>query len=166
MTKSSKQTYRAADWAAWAEEDSARQLPAVRNNLVLPAREAPRVDILPPEATNWDVNLSPTSQPAVQLKTTYVDRAKGFQLATVPLALGVGFLAVLIAVLGLGTPIGAHLLLWFGLAFMLVWLAGYAMHQVIGPDGALFTSVFGAYRLLRAEQKERHRRMRRMERDL
>lgn len=162
MRQPSKTVYRPADWAAWADEDGApRQLPA-RSNLVLPAPAPQRVEVLPPE-TNWNVNLSPTNRPPVELVTTYTDRAKGFQVATVPLAIGIGFLAVLLALVGLGRPFGLGLLLWFGVGFMVTWLIGFVFHQVVSPDGALFMSVFGAYRLLREEQRFRHRRMEREE---
>lgn len=151
------------DWEAMAQEEAQpRQLP-VRQTFVAPPAPVTRVEVLPPEATNWNVNLSPTNRPPVELLTTYTDRAKGFQLVTVPLAVGVGLLAVVLALVGLDRPFGLGLLLWFGLGFMLTWLVGFALHTIVGPDGALFWSVFGSYRLLREEQKERHRRMRRMD---
>lgn len=150
-------------WEKLADEEAIpRPRLQPRNNIVLPAPPARRMELLPPEATSWDINLG-QSQPAIQLKTTYRDRAAGFLLESLPLSVAAGIFAVVLALVGLGRPFGPGLLLWFGLAFLTVWTIAFIAHKIIAPDGALFLSVFGSYRLLRAEQKERHRRMRRME---
>jgi hypothetical protein len=127
-----------------------------RDNFVAPVPQ-PRVEI---------VESSPAQLPAppstVLLPTAnYTDRARGFSLATAPLAGVAGLVAALVGILGWQVPIAslATLLLALG-GFALVWLAAYIAHTLISPDGATFFHVLLAWRFLRAEQKERIRRYR------
>ena len=89
----------------------------------------------------------------------HVDRAKGFTIATAPLAGVAGLVAALVGVLGFAVPIAslATLLLALG-GFALVWLAAYALHTFVSTDGALFLHTILGWNYLRAEQRERFRR--------
>ncbi len=91
----------------------------------------------------------------------YEDRARGFSIATAPLAAVVGLVIALAAIIGWQVPIAslATLLLALG-GFSLVWLIAYVAYTLISPDGTMFAHTLLAWRYLRAEQKERHKRYR------
>ncbi len=91
----------------------------------------------------------------------YEDRAKGFSLATAPLAGVAGLVAALVGMLGWQVPFAslATLLLALG-GFSLVWLIAYVAYTLISPDGTMFAHTVLAWRYLRAEQKERFKRYR------
>ena len=91
----------------------------------------------------------------------YEDRAKGFGIATAPLAGVAGLVAALVGMLGWQVPFAslATLLLALG-GFSLVWLLAYVAHTLISPDGTMFAHTILAWRYLRAEQKERFKRYR------
>lgn len=128
------------------------------SNFVAPLPEPSRVEIVEVER---DLPAPPT--PVLLPQAGYEDRARGFTLATMPLAVVVGLVVALVAVIGWQVPIASLITLLLALAgFAGVWLAAYIAHQLISPDGALFMSVFWTWRFLRAEQKERHERLRRM----
>jgi hypothetical protein len=89
----------------------------------------------------------------------YEDRAKGFSLATAPLAGVAGLVAALVGILGWSVPIASLVTLLLALGgFALVWLIAYLAHVLISPDGTMFFHTILAWGFLRAEQKERHKR--------
>ena len=104
--------------------------------------------------------MPPTATTAVELRTTYTDRARGFQLATVPVAAAFGVGALVVAVAGYSVPVvSVTALVTFWVAFLAWWLVGWAIHHIASPDGvALLTAILG-YRYLRHEQRERLSRM-------
>jgi hypothetical protein len=98
-------------------------------------------------------------------KAGYEDRAKGFSIATAPLAGVAGLVAALVGILGWQVPIASLATLLLALAgFALVWLIAYIAHVLISPDGTMFAYTLLAWLFLRAEQKERHRRYREVSR--
>lgn len=108
----------------------------------------------------------PAPPPTVLLPTAnYTDRARGFSLATGPLAAATGFVVLLIGISAFGVPVlsVAALLLALG-GFTVAWLAAYIIHTVVSPDGTMFAHTVLAWRFLRAEQKERHKRYREVNR--
>lgn len=118
-----------------------------------------RIEVLPPTAPEL---APPAAVKTVQtLTTSATDRAKGFSIATIPLAAVLGLVGLLGAVTLAGVPIvsGAALLILFGV-FAAVWLAAWIWHQSASPDGVALWQVLLHYRLLRAEQKARLERMR------
>jgi hypothetical protein len=96
----------------------------------------------------------------------YEDRARGFSIATAPLAAVVGIVAALVGVIGWSVPIASLVTLLLALGgFALVWLLAYLAHVLISPDGTMFAHTLLAWKYLREEQKERHRRYREVHRD-
>lgn len=89
----------------------------------------------------------------------YTDRARGFGLATGPLAAATGFVVLLIGISAFGVPVlsVAALLLALG-GFTVAWLVAYVVHTVISPDGATFAHVVMMWGYLKREQRERHAR--------
>jgi hypothetical protein len=89
----------------------------------------------------------------------HVDRAKGFSLATAPLAGVTGFIVLLIGISAFGVPllsVGALLLALAG--FAVTWLIAYGLHVFVSADGALFLHVIYAWGYLKREQTERFNR--------
>jgi hypothetical protein len=115
-----------------------------------------RIEVLPPDLLP---PMMPTAQTTVELKTTYTDRAKGFQLATLPISVAFGVGVLVVAMVGWSVPIfslGALAVFW--LAFLGWWLLGWAIHHIASPDGIALVQSILMYSYVRSEQKERHRR--------
>lgn len=110
-------------------------------------------DVLPP-MHQVDTPMPVRTQAVVT--GDYRNRAEGFRIAMLPVAVVAGVLAVVAAVGLAGVPfLSFATLLWFFTAFCLTWLIGFGMHQWISPDGTALTAVLLHYRLLRAEQRAR-----------
>jgi hypothetical protein len=128
-----------------------------RSNYVDPGpKPAPVVYVEPAPLTPLPTNATT----AVELRTTYEDRARGFQLATLPVAIAFGVGALVVAVAGWSVPVlSVTALVVFWVAFLVWWVAGWAIHHIASPDGVALLSAILGYRYLRHEQKERLRRM-------
>lgn len=89
----------------------------------------------------------------------YEDRAKGFSLATAPLATVAGIVAALVGIVGWQVPLASLLTLLLALGgFAFVWLCAYALYVFVSPDGGMFLHTVFLWGHLRREQKERFRR--------
>lgn len=97
---------------------------------------------------------------------SYTDRASGFTLATMPLAVATGFVVLLIGIAAFGVPLLSVAALLLALAgFSLVWLAAYIAHVFVSTDGALVLHTLSGWAYLKREQTERIERMKRMGKD-
>ena len=150
----------------WNDEDE-NTGPAVAPRRPVPNYVAPdrapivprRVGILPPAQPHELQHAQPV-QTVQRLDTSHTDRARGFTIASVPLAAALGLVAFLVAVALFGVPwlSGAALVVLFGV-FGLVWLVAWIWYQSASPDGVALFQVLLGYRLLRHEQKARLDRM-------
>lgn len=105
--------------------------------------------------------LPPASVAHVELRTTYTDRARGFQAATLPVSVAFGIGGALVAALGWQIPwLSLSMLAIFWLAFLAWWLLGWAVHHIVSPDGVALIHALLGWRYLQREQTERHRRYR------
>lgn len=134
------------------------------------SKYVPAIKDDPPDAAYIDVTdyrqLPAAPQTTIMPHATYHDRARGFGLATAPLAGVVGIVAALIGISAFSVPIlsvGALLLVLAG--FAATWLVAYVGHLFISPDGALFLHVLLTWRYLGREQKERIKRYKGVRRD-
>ena len=151
------------------DDDTPARAPSYRagaaRNTFVPALREPvqvrRMEVLPPE--QHELQAPGVVRTVNQLTTTHWDRAKGFSLATIPLAVAVGVGALLIAIFFFGLNVwslGAIVVLFLG--FLLTWLSAWVAYQLASPDGVTLFATWGHYRLLREEQRAR---LARMERD-
>ena len=128
-----------------------RQLRVVRGEVVKP----------------WEDMQMParTDKPAItaHVEGSYTDRAKGFSLATWQLSTITGIGAWAFAGLGGTAMLSLAGLVWLLGGYFSVWLLSYALHVFVSPEGTELFRAAGEYRLLREEQKERHRRYRTLE---
>ncbi len=119
-----------------------------------PRRQPPALvgEVLPP--------MMPDARPPVQtvqtVTTSHEDRARGFTITSIPLALAVGFVAFLAAIGLAGVPwmSWSALLVLFGV-FAAVWAGAYFWHTLASPDGATILSILLSYRYVRHEQRAR-----------
>ena len=127
-----------------------RQLRVVRGEVVEPqyVQLPDRADVQP--ATTAHVSGS------------YTDRAKGFSISTWQLSAVTGLVAWIMGGVGGTALLSLAGLAWLVLGFFVVWLVAYAMHVFVSAEGTELFRAAGEYKLLREEQKERHRRYREM----
>lgn len=112
-------------------------------------------------AANYENMQLPTPAASRQvIKTDARDRAIGFNISTVGLAVVVGLGGTLIAIAGFSVPVlsVATLAVFFGLAAT-IWFAAWIWYNAASPDGIGLVSVLLHYRLLRHEQRSRLERM-------
>ena len=130
-----------------------RQLRVVRPEIVEPEQWEPVQ--LPARAT----------RPAItaHVEGSYTDRARGFSLSTWQLSTVTALtVATVAAVVGGASLSFLAIVAWALGGYFAVWLISYAMHVFVSPEGTELFRAAGEYRLLREEQKERHRRYREM----
>lgn len=112
-------------------------------------------EILPPmDASRGQARLP--VQTVQTVTTSHTDRARGFTITSIPLALAVGFVAFLAAIGLAGVPwmSWSALLILFGV-FAAVWAGAYFWHTLASPDGATILSIVLSYRYVRHEQRAR-----------
>ena len=131
----------------------------------IPTNEPSPQPIVPVEtqrAPNNPVQILPaTTTTQISVRTTYRDRAKGFQIATVPVAIAFGVGAVVVGAVGYAIPVFSLLSLSvFWLAFLAWWLIGWTVHHLFSPDGVALLHALLGWHYLRREQSERFRRYR------
>ncbi len=126
-----------------------------RNTFVAPYREAPAQVVT---VDNFrELPSAPISAPMPY--SGHVDRAKGFSIATGPLAGVAGIVAALVGILGWQVPIASLVTLLLALGgFALTWLVAYGLHTFVSADGSLFIHTIFAWGYLRREQTERFKR--------
>jgi hypothetical protein len=125
-------------------------------NTFVPALRDPAPQIVEVEVMR-ELPTAPITAPMPY--SGHVDRAKGFSIATAPLAGVTGFIVLLIGISAFGVPllsVGALLLALGG--FALTWLIAYGLHTFVSADGALFIHTIFAWGYLKREQTERIRR--------
>ena len=114
-----------------------------------------KVEILPPDKMP-DTGAPPAK---VQNVTTgsHIDRAQGFSHVTGRLALTMGGLGVLVAIVGFSVPLfSLAVLAWFGGLYVATWLIAYLLHVFVSAEGAAWTDVRKGWRWLDKEQSHRH----------
>ena len=117
-----------------------------------PPRQSPVVRVEPQQIT-----APPTvATTSVEVRATYTDRARGFQLATVPVAVAFGGGVLLVAAIGWSVPVFSVAALGvFWCAFLAWWLVGWTIHHVVSPDGIALIQALLGYRYVRHEQRAR-----------
>lgn len=109
---------------------------------ILPAYE-PRANVAQPVTQH------------VEMRTSAVDRSKGFQIAITPVAFVLGFLAVLVSVAFESEFLSFASVLIFWLTFSAVYVAGWALTAVVTPEFVTLINALRQWKLLEREQFER-----------
>lgn len=150
MTKPRRITYE--------EQKDAGLIRQQRQTFVAPA-SVERYQPLPPEQRSaYEVAVPPTATQHIEVRTSAVDRAKGYLIASVPLygAFAIGVVAV--GVLFLGLPLwsfSAFVTLW--LSFLLAWFAGWVVTLLLSAEGVAFYEARQKWKVVEREQAERWR---------
>lgn len=124
----------------------------------------PKVEILPP--LQHELQAAQPVTTVQELTTSHQDRARAFNLVSIPLAATLGFVALLAAVGLAGVPLLSWAaLLWLFTVFAFVWAVAWVVYVFVSPDGGTVLQIVLGYKLLAREQRERHARMRQYQED-
>lgn len=133
---------------------NARQLSGPKFVAPLPERRPVKIEVLPPEQ-----QIAPAASLSSEVSGSYQDRAKGFQIATLPIAVAFGGGSALVALLGFGVPLlSLPMLGVFWLAFLAWWLMGWFIHHLFSADGVALLHTLKGWQYLEREQRARLKR--------
>lgn len=132
-----------------------------RNNFIAPAevtavaKRGP-AQVLPVQDTRHTIDVPLAATQHIEMKTSAVDRSKGFLIANVPLfgafALGIWLLSGLITTSGFFTLTGL-VILW--LSFVAAWLASYAYTLHTSAEGTAHWEARQKWAVIKEEQRRR-----------
>lgn len=127
-------------------------LPEPRRNFVSMPQASQPVRFNPHQV---DLAINHPATQHVELRTSAVDRAQGFQWMIAPISVVVAVLAVLVSVAFQNEFLSFWSLLIFWTSFCVVYVAGWILTALVTPE---FVSLFSAWRqwnVIDREQKER-----------
>lgn len=115
-----------------------------------------------PASTNYGVSLDiqPSAQQIIEVRTSGVDRAKGFQIAIVPLAAALGLLIVFVSLSFENEFFSLASLILFWITFCLCWLIGWIVTLLLSAEGVAFFEAHRKWNIVEREQEERWRHYR------
>lgn len=139
----------------------------------VPREEQHRQDLLPaPRPTNF-VSIPQAQQPVrfaphqvdlainhpttqhVELRTSAVDRAQGFQWMITPISVVVAILAVLVSIAFENEFLSFWTILIFWSSFCLVYVAGWILTAVVTPEFVSLLSTWRQWNVIEKEQDKR-----------
>ena len=128
-------------------------------NYVPPQPSAPTVRKMPPAelaAVSHTIDVAPSATHHVEMRTSAVDRSKGFLIATVPLFAGLALGMVLISVFFFDVPfLSLTALTVFWLSFVAAWLISYVYTLAVSAEGIAMFEAKSKWDVIKREQKER-----------
>jgi len=106
--------------------------------------------------TSHVIDVAPSAQHIVTMKTSARDRAEGFLIATVPLFAGLALGMVLISVFFFGVPfMSLTALVIFWLSFVAAWLIAYVYTLAVSAEGIAMFEARQKWNVIKREQEER-----------
>lgn len=128
-------------------------VPAVRQEVTAAAlRPAPPIQ----SEVRHVVDIQPISTQHVEMKTSAIDRAKGFLLATLPLCGAFALAVVGVCVVGFGVPwFSVYSLLIAFVVFVTAWSVTYCYTLQISAEGVSYMEAVERMSIVRDEQKYR-----------
>ena len=115
-----------------------------------------RMEVLPVQETRHTIDVPMQATQHIEMKTSAVDRSKGFLIANVPLfsafAIGVWLLSGLITASPLFSFLGLCIL-WS--SFVLAWLLSYWYTLRVSAEGVAFFEAKSKWAVIKDEQKRR-----------
>ena len=116
----------------------------------------PKMEVLPVQDTRHTIDVPMQATQHIEMKTSAVDRSKGFLIANVPLfsafAIGVWLLSGLITASPLFSFLGLCIL-WS--SFVLAWLLSYWYTLRVSAEGVAFFEAKSKWAVIKDEQKRR-----------
>lgn len=132
-----------------------------RNNFVAPAeitataKRGP-AQVLPVQETAHTLNVPLAATQHIEMKTSAVDRSKGFLIANVPLFGAFALLMWLLSgVFALAPWFSLTALLIFWLSFVLAWLASYVYTLRVSAEGIAMYESKQKWNVIKEEQRRR-----------
>ncbi len=127
-----------------------------------PAAKPVLYEVLPPAELP---TMAPASMVESRITGSHEDRARGFQIVTVPIAIAFGVGVGVVAVLGFRVPVlSLSLVGVFWCAFLAWWVIAWALHLLFSADGISLLHTWRGWRYLEREQAARLRRYERGDR--
>lgn len=141
------------------DEQEAMGLRRPRREMVQPApQQQAIVRRMPTEInqTSHVIDVAPSAQHIVTMKTSAVDRAQGFLIANVPLFAGLALGFVLISVFFFNVPfLSLPALVIFWITFVLAWLVSYIYTLMVSAEGIALYESKQKWNVIKREQQER-----------
>ena len=140
------------------DEQEAMGLRRPRREMVQPAPQQAIVRRMPTEInqTSHVIDVAPSAQHYVEMRTSAKDRAQGFLIATVPLFAGLALGMVLISVFFFGVPfMSLTALVIFWLSFVAAWLIAYIYTLAVSAEGIAMFEARQKWNVIKREQEER-----------
>ena len=141
------------------DEQEAMGLRRPRRELVQPEpQQQPIVRRMPTEInqTSHVIDVAPSAQHYVEMRTSAKDRAQGFLIATVPLFAGLALGMVLISVFFFNVPfLSLTALVIFWLSFVAAWLIAYVYTLAVSAEGIAMFEARQKWNVIKREQEER-----------
>jgi hypothetical protein len=102
------------------------------------------------------IDAAPVATQHVEMRTSAVDRAKGFLLASVPLYASFATGVVAVCILGFAVPMWSFpTLVIFWLSFVAAWVVGYAYTLSVSAEGVAHYEARQKWDILKEEQRRR-----------
>jgi hypothetical protein len=136
------------------QRDMADYRPQLPSNFV-PAAPQRRVDLPAQTSQAWQMDVTPGAQQIIEVRTSAVDRAKGFQISFVPVAVAFGLLVVFVSLAFENDFWSLASLLLFWATFVLTWGAGWFVTLLMSAEGVSFFEAREKWSVVKAEQRER-----------
>lgn len=112
--------------------------------------------LLPVQDTSHALDIPLSATQHIEMRTSAVDRAKGFLIASIPLYAGLALLALLVSIFFAGVPfLSLSALCIFWGSFVLAWLAGYAYTLSRSAEGTAHWEAKAKWRIIAEEQRRR-----------
>jgi hypothetical protein len=114
----------------------------------------------PPLPINSEINMTIDAPPAatqhIEFRSSAVDRAKGFLIASVPLYAGFAFVVLLVSIFFAGVPfLSLSALIIFWLSFVAAWIVGYGWTLSVSAEGVSFFEARQKWDVIKEEQRRR-----------
>lgn len=102
------------------------------------------------------IDAAPVATQHVEMKTSAVDRAKGFLIASVPLYAGFALLVLLVSVFFADVPfLSLASLLIYWLSFVAAWIIGYTYTLSVSAEGVSHYESRQKWAVIKEEQRRR-----------
>ena len=102
------------------------------------------------------IDAAPVATQHVEMRTSAVDRAKGFLIASVPLYMAFAVAVVGVCVVGWRVPVfslATFIIFW--LAFVAAWIVGYTYTLNVSAEGVAHYEARQKWDVIREEQRRR-----------
>ena len=138
-----------------------RQEPKYVPAVVADRQQPARVEVLPPSHVPVDLSVTPTATAHIDMRTSAVDRAKGFLIASVPRTFAFSLAITILSIVVGGVTLATSFVILFA-TFSFVELVSYVFTLAISAEGTAFYEARMKWGVIREEQRQRWNHYNRM----